>query len=492
MTEHGGRLYAAGSTQVGSDTNAFVARAEADGSGLQQRQFDMRGRLVGSGQAAISHAADLVVVPGTPATLVAVGAVQYTSELGSTEIDWGAAAFNDFEGDLAQAGYGDIVVPAPGAGGLLSVAAGPNRSVAVTGRHIASSDDGFGNARLLLDAEKECDLGVSVAEPAEIVFRGLLPASLTTRVTNLGTLACAGTLSVPAPYRMTPVQTGPIAPGATFSADAVPVAYDGARRAEDILPVTVAAPDDANTANNQSAAHVVFSFCDLALQPVGRAGAIPTEGRRRFDVTLRNRGTTACRVRIGSRPAYSLATGQSVSDRIAARAPRGAKPGTRVPVVLRARATDDVNAADNAVTVSPSVVGVGDSDVRKHGARGFSGIGAQGQRDAGGEAAPARARARRAAAQGRREMLVAQLCARRVHDAQAGQGRGLHGAALVAGQGDRTVAPAALGGAARRALRALFARDDRGWIRGGALLREGREPRRVPRWVSQNTPFCGT
>ena len=359
LIEHGGRLYASGSTQVGSDTDAFIARVEADGSGLQRRLFDMRGRFVGIDQAAISHSTDLVVVPGTPATLVAVGLVQYTTELGTTSTDWAAAALDGFEGDLALARYADLVVAAPGEGGLFSVAAGPDRWLAVTGKHFASSDDGFGNARLLLDVGRACDLGVSVAEPAEIVFRGLLPASLTTRVTNFGTRACAGTLNAPAPYRMTPVQTGAIAPGATFNADAVPIAYEGVRRAEDILAVSLAAPEDANPDNNLAAAHVAFSFCDLALQPIGRAGAIPTEGRRRFPVNLRNGGTTSCRVRIGSKRPYSLASGQSASDRVAVAAPRGAEPGTRVAVVLRAGATDDVNASDNAATVSPSVVKVG-------------------------------------------------------------------------------------------------------------------------------------
>ena len=388
LIEHGGRLYASGSTQVGSDTDAFVARVEADGNGLQRRLFDMRGRLVGIDQAAISHSTDLVVVPGTPATLVAVGLVQYTTELGTTSTDWAAAAFDAFEGDLALARYADLVVAAPGEGGLLSAAAGPDRWLAVTGRHFASSDDGFGNARLLLDAGRECDLGVSVAEPAEIVFRGLLPASLTTRVTNFGTRACGGTVNAPAPYRMTPVQTGPIAPGVTFNADAVPIAYEGVRRAEDILAVSLTAPEDANPDNNLAAAHVAFSFCDLALRPIGRAGAIPTEGRRRFPVNLRNGGTISCRVRIGSKRPYSLASGQSASDRVAVAAPRGARPGSRVPVVLRAGAIDDVNASDNAATVSPSVVGVGDSDVRRRGARGFSGSARKGR----GTLAPKRLR----------------------------------------------------------------------------------------------------
>ena len=374
---HGGRLWAAGTTRAGGPTDGFVARVEADGSGLQHRSFDMRGRFVAPGIAATSHATDLVVVPGLPETLVVVGGVLYTPPSSSPIVDWAAAAFNNFDGDLAAAGYGDIVIPAPGNGRLLSAAAGADGWLAVAGEHIddtVSDRYSFGNARLLIDAEKSCDLGVAVAEPAEVVFRGLAPASLTARVTNVGTRVCQGTLTVPAPYRMAPVVTGPIAPGATFTAASMPLAYDGPRRAEDLLPVRVSSAGDANPDNDTAAAHVVFSFCDLALAPVGRAGAIPTEGRRRFVVTLRNTGTTACRVRIGSKPTYSLPSGQSAADRVPARAPRGARPGTRVQVVLRAGATGDVNPANNAATVSPTVIGVGDSDVRRHGARGFSGI----------------------------------------------------------------------------------------------------------------------
>ncbi|HZB74835.1 MAG TPA: hypothetical protein VE526_01330 [Solirubrobacteraceae bacterium] len=375
---HAGRLWAAGYTRVGVDTDAFIARVEADGSGLQSRRFDMRGTAVAASQPTISRALDLAVVPGTPPTLVAAGSIDYGSP---STTDWAAAAFNDFDGDLAQAGFGDVVLQAPGQGGLLAVAAGSDGWLAVAGTHIdaTSTDNSFGNARLLVDAEKRCDLAVSVAEPAEIVFRGTAAAALTAQVANIGTRACAGTLSVPAPYRMAPIETGTIAAGAAFTAAAVPIAYAGARRGEDVLPITVSAPADANAANNQAAAHVVFSFCDLVASAVGRAGSVPTEGRRRFGVSVRNAGTSPCRVRIAGRGAYSLPAGKSAADRIAAGAPRGAVPGARVTVTLRAPAADDVDPASNAVAVRPRVVGVGDSDVRRHGPRGFSGVASRGQ-----------------------------------------------------------------------------------------------------------------
>jgi hypothetical protein len=213
------------------------------------------------------------------------------------------------------------------------------------------------------------------------VFHGSGSATLTARVTNIGTRACAGTLRLPAPYRMTPVGTGTILPGATFTAAARPVAYDGPRRGDDVLSLSLDAPADANAANNIALAHVVFSYCDLVVEPVGGAGAIPTEGRRRFELSLRNAGTATCTVRVGSSAPYRLRRGQPVSDDLAVAAPRGARPGTRVAVVLRASATGDIYPADNAVTVRPTVVEVGDSDVGKKGPRGFSGTSHRGAGD---------------------------------------------------------------------------------------------------------------
>jgi len=370
LVEHGGALYASGSTAVGSDTDAFVARIDAAGAAVQTRRFDVRGRFVAAGQAATTHAADLVVAAGAPPTLVAVGTVQYTNELGSQPTDWAAAAFSGFESDITAAGYGDLVIPAPGDGGLFSVATGGNGWVAVAGRHVLSADDGFGNARLLIDADKACDLAVSVAEPAEIVFRGREPSTLPVGVTNVRTRSCAGTITVPAPYRMAPVQTGPVAAGTTFVTSAVPIAYDGARRADDVLVVSLQVAGDANANNDRTAAHVVFSFCDLGLRPARR---VPSEGAWGFPVTLRNSGTIACRVRVASKPRYSLASGESVADRVPAAAPPGARPGTRETLVLRASATGDVDAANDSAMVRARVVGVGDSDVLKRGARGFSG-----------------------------------------------------------------------------------------------------------------------
>ncbi len=377
---HGGRLWVSGTTKIGSDTDAFIARANADGTGLQVRRFDVRGRLLPASQAVVSEAHELVAVPGTPELLVAVGSVTYTVE-GQSFTDWAAAAFNGLDGDLQSAGFGDVIVQAPGNGELLSAAPGSQGWLAVAGTYVENSDNSFGNARLLIDAEKACDLAVAAGEPGEIVFRGSSPAALTVRVQNVGSRSCSGTLSLPAPYGMTPIATGVLAPGATFVAPAVPVTYRGPRRADDVLLIDLAAPADANTSNNRTAVHVVFSYCDLSVQRVGPAGTIPTEGTRRFELSLRNLGTATCRVRVGSKAPYPLARGRSASDAVAVAAPARARPGTRVRVALRASARDDVEPRNNAVTASPKVVGVGDSDVSSWGSRRFAGTASRGAGD---------------------------------------------------------------------------------------------------------------
>ena len=303
--------------------------------------------------------------------------MQYSQDGGSTITDWAAAAFSGFESDITAARYGDLVIPAPGDGGLFSVAAGATGWLAVTGRHVLNADDGFGGARLLIDADKSCDLGVTVDEPAEIVFQGLAPTTLGAHVTNAGTKPCGGTLTAPAPYAMAPVATGELAPGATFAVSA-PLAYGGPRRAEDVLQVTLDAPGDANAANNIGLAHVVFSYCDLALTPAGRPRGVPSEGRAGFPVTLRNSGTIPCRVEIASKPRYRLGAGQSAADRVPVTAPPGARPGTSVALRLHATAAGDVDAGNDAATVHASVVGVGDSDIRGRGARRFTGTAKRG------------------------------------------------------------------------------------------------------------------
>ena len=384
LLAYGGRYWVSGSTITELDTNAFLARVDGNGAGLVSRQFDMRGRFFPGDQAVVSQGLDLAVVPGEPATLVVAGSV--VSDSGT---DWGAAAFQGFDGDLAAAPYGDIVIAAAGSNPLVGVAPGPSGWAFVTGRLTGSdADTGFGGAKLLVDADKRCNLAVDVPSPLEAVFRNRRAVPITLRVDNTGTRPCGGELSVPAPYRLDrpggsgPIATGSIAAGAAFTATASLV-YTGPRRATDLLPVTLTAPADPDATDNVAPLPILFRDCDLTLRRVGRAGWVPVEGSRRFEVTVRNVGTGPCRrVRIGvaaggkvvgSPDTYTLASGRSVSDRISVAASRGGKLGERKTLRLRALATEDVDHRNDMLTLRPRLSGVGDSRIRSAGARRIAG-----------------------------------------------------------------------------------------------------------------------
>ena len=106
-------------------------------------------------QAVNSQGLDITVVPGVPDTLVVGGYVSTTDG-----IEWGISAFNDITGDLANAGYGDIVIPVSGQGQAVGVTAGPGW-VGVAGSTLGLSstgsstlDSSYNNAKLLIDADK--------------------------------------------------------------------------------------------------------------------------------------------------------------------------------------------------------------------------------------------------------------------------------------------------------------------------------------------------
>lgn len=365
LIEHGGRYWVTGSTRVGVHTDAFLARVEGDGSGLNFRRFDFR-----ADQTVTSEGLDLTVVPGLPSTLVVAGAI--TS---STDKDWGVAAFRDYDDELAGASLSTLVVPAAGNEGIVGVAAAPGGWLAVAGKltEFSTADTSYGNSRILIDAGKQCDLALELTAPVEVVFQGSKPSALSLKVTNNGSRSCAGSVGVPAPYQLGPVATGELAPGASFTAANVPLSYAGPRRRDDLLPVTVTAPGDPDVTDNSSSVRVLFRYCDLGVRAVGGAAAVPTEGKGRLEVSLRNRGTQPCRVLRGSRTAYTIGAGKSVTDRLGAAAPKGAKVGARVKVLVRARAAEDVNPANDTATISARVVRVGDSSIRARGARGVSG-----------------------------------------------------------------------------------------------------------------------
>lgn len=377
----GGNLWATGATRTGSDTNAFIARVGADGAGLQGRQFDMRGQLVDAATAVTSTGSSLTIAPGTPPTLVVGGSVAYSSST-----DWAAAAFNGIEGNLADMGFGDVAYPAPGNGGITGVAASADRWVGIAGPYqdtittptSQSTYTRIGQSRLLIDAEKTCDLQLTVVRPLEVVMAPHAAVPIELKVTNAGSKACGGSIDVPSPYALTsggalagPVSTGVLAPGASFTTTGLALQHLGPIARTGSVAVTVAVPGDADTSNNARTLTVRFRFCDADLSAVARPAFVPNEGLRRFEVLVRNRGTATCaRLRVAvsgdgrrARAArYAVAAGRSVSDDILAGIKHRAKPGTRVKLTFRvARASDPVT-ANNSITFSPRIVGVGDTE----------------------------------------------------------------------------------------------------------------------------------
>ncbi|MFL5846957.1 MAG: hypothetical protein ACJ762_19925 [Solirubrobacteraceae bacterium] len=386
LVVYAGRYWLTGSTRTGTDTNAFLARVEADGTGLQSRQFDMRGQLIDPATAVTSVGDSLAVVPGTPDTLVVSGSVASASGT-----DWAAAAFNNLGGDVNAASFGDIAISVPGSGGINSVTAGPAGSVFVAGPYqetvtTPSSSITYtriGEAKLVIDAEKACNLTLTVPSPLELVLRPGVAGSVDVKVTNQGTRACAGAITVPPRYAMGysgligPIATGSLAPGETFTAKGVALAYSGTLRRQDSVSFTVTATGDSDLTDNSGVLAVRFSYCDLGLAAAGARAFMPDEGSRRFSFVVRNRGTLACRgVRVGvggqarpgaRHPSYVLAAGRDVADTASARLRKPAEPGQRVRISFTAGSALDPDAAtaNNLVTLTPVVLGVGDTDARR-------------------------------------------------------------------------------------------------------------------------------
>jgi hypothetical protein len=169
LLEHRGRLWVSGATYSAADQNAFVARVESDGSGQRSRQFDFRGSYTGS-DAILSLAGGMTMLSGPPETLVVVGHGTFT-----TGTQFAAGAFNGFDGDLAAASYGDVVAGGSNQYSLSSAEPDGPTSVAAIGSFISTSgniDGSFATTRLLLDADKKCDLAIDVPTPLELTFVG--------------------------------------------------------------------------------------------------------------------------------------------------------------------------------------------------------------------------------------------------------------------------------------------------------------------------------
>ena len=238
----------------------------------------MRGKTNTAEDTPSSQGIDLDVAPTTPPSLVIVG-----SSTTATGAEWAAAVFNDLEAPVPNMGYGDLTVPfSSGSGALVAVSASSNGTLAAAGSLLITSPNAelsFGATRLVVDAEKECDLAMEVVKPLEVSFVGGRTASVTLRASNKGTKVCSGRMTVPAPYRLGAgaVDTGTIVPGGAFTTD-VTLGYDGGRRATDVLAFDLAAGGDADTSNNQRIVSVAFSYCDLRLLPASGLDALPSEG----------------------------------------------------------------------------------------------------------------------------------------------------------------------------------------------------------------------
>jgi hypothetical protein len=390
LTAYGGWLWTTGSVEVAGDDDAFVSRVDFAGAGLQSRLFDMRGSVFPANQQVASAGLDLDVALGEPDTLVIGGSV--TTDRG-TEI--AAAAFNGLSGALSAMQSGDAVISVPGQGLAEGVAAGANGVVALAGTLTdfsvetgsGSNDTSIGMARLVVDAEKQCDLSLTVAAPLELVIRGTAPAGVSLVARNGGQRACGGNISVPAPYSMTPgtLETGKLQPGesVTMGANlARPLPFP----VEDTLAFTLSSPTDAAQGDNMAQLHVAFMFCDLRLVAAETPRFVGNEGTRRFGFSVRNVGTEACRAtsiavsgqgaRAGGRAErYTVPAGQSVTDEMQVRLRRrGARVGSPALIAFTAHDAADLLPGDNSLARAPMIVRAGDTNARRpKGGRRFSG-----------------------------------------------------------------------------------------------------------------------
>jgi uncharacterized delta-60 repeat protein len=372
-----GRLWIAGSTRTGNDTDAYLARLNRDGTGLESRRFDFRGRAFSAAQGLTSTGRDLALLGAPVPTIVVGGKV-----VGDTGSAWGAAGFNALDGTLADAPTGDVTIGATGAGiaGVAPAAAG---WVAIAGTtEETTSDTNIATARLLVDADKTCDLGLKVAAPLELVFSGprFSAQPLSLRVTNAGTRPCAGVVTATGAYALRggaargSVPTGTLAPGQDTVLSDVDVAYTGPRRRTDTLALAVHADGDAVSDNDAAGLRVNFRYCDARLTQARAVRAIPSEGPLRLPLLLSNGGTAPCAragvaVTAGGRalslpPRSALDAGHSI-DADARVDVTGVSPGAKTATLrLRALAADDADTTDELTITAPIVV-VGDSRITR-------------------------------------------------------------------------------------------------------------------------------
>ena len=230
---------------------------------------------------------------------------------GDAGTDWAAAAFNDLTAGVGSFGSDDTVLATPGQGTIVAVAPGPGDWAAVGGSllDLNSADTSFGTARLLIDADKECDLGLEVVPPRwrSPSSRGG-PSRWSSRSRTPGTRACGGAVSVPAPYAACPARRRRPARDRGAGRRRVDHALRraahlrGARRRDDITTFSVAAAGDENAANNVRRCASTSSTATCGCRSEGGgAGAFPT---RRPRASRSERSATS-----GRRPAAGSRSG---------------------------------------------------------------------------------------------------------------------------------------------------------------------------------------
>jgi hypothetical protein len=371
---HDGATWITGTAVVAGDSDAYLARL---GGSLATRRFDMRGSVFSADQPVTGVGQDLTLVPGDPDTIVVSG---------SSETDrgreWGFAAFNDLQRPLADLQYTDLVIPVAGQGGAAGVAGGEG-FVAAAGTlrdfsletGTGTNDLSIGMGRVLIDAEKRCDLALAVVSPIELVMRGNAPGGVSLRITNNGRRPCAGVIGVPAPWGVAAggLDVGRLLPGQTVTRD-LALGYGAPYPVDATLELSLAATGDAALGDNVVRLRAVFSFCDLTLSVLEAPPVIGTEGARRFSFTVRNVGTAPCRaaqvitrapgVRSGVVKPYSVAAGKSVEDEINVGIVRGLKTGTKAPLSFRVIDADDVSQLNDLAAAEPVVVKPGDTNAR--------------------------------------------------------------------------------------------------------------------------------
>jgi hypothetical protein len=373
LLAYGGALWVAGRAVLpGGGSDAFLARVNGNGGALETRRFDFRGSLFPAPQPVDSAAGDLAIAPGDPDTLVIGG----SADAGGGD-KWAFAAFNGLGGALSALQTVDLVIPISGTGAPSGVAAGPGGTATAAGTVTdANGDASIGMARVLIDAEKRCDLSLTIVSPVELTLRGLTPGSVTVRIANSGSRPCAGTVKSPAPWSVVSgdVNTGRMLPGDAISRT-FSLAHAQPFPADATLSLSLDAPAEAALGDNVSSVRAEFAFCDLQLSVLNAPVVLGTEGARGFSFSLRNVGTAPCKAsqvlaggqgRLLAVPSpFAVAAGHSVEDAFDVGVLKGTKSGRSAALGFRAIDADDVNLANNALGANAMVVRPGDTTARK-------------------------------------------------------------------------------------------------------------------------------